>query len=126
MGEAYRADDTKLGHAVARKFLPRRGAVDAPKLDRLRAEVRLGRQVSHPNVCRIYDIGESPEGSFIAMEYVDEGPVASRGYVMRRRFPVLSTSARKTPRCPSGSARAGRSVRDLQSQRLVLGRRIQR
>jgi hypothetical protein len=77
MGEVYRADDTVLGHAVALKFLPRRGAVDATKLDRLRAEVRLGRQVSHPNVCRIYDIGESPEGSFIAMEYVDGEDLAS-------------------------------------------------
>ena len=77
MGEVYRADDTKLGHAVALKFLPRRGVADATNLDRLRAEVRLGRQVSHPNVCRIYDIGESPEGSFIAMEYVDGEDLAS-------------------------------------------------
>ena len=77
MGEVYRADDTKLGHAVALKFLPRGRAVDAEMLDRLRGEVRLGRQVSHPNVCRIYDIGESPEGSFIAMEYVDGEDLAS-------------------------------------------------
>src|SRR5262245_22145568 len=77
MGEVYRADDTVLGHAVALKFLPRRGVADAANLDRLRAEVRLGRQVSHPNVCRIYDIGESPEGSFIAMEYVDGEDLAS-------------------------------------------------
>src|SRR5262245_5092256 len=77
MGEVYRADDTKLGHAVALKFLPRRGIVDSATFDRLRAEVRLGRQVSHPNVCRIYDIGESPEGPFIAMEYVDGEDLAS-------------------------------------------------
>lgn len=71
MGEVYRADDTKLGHQVALKFLPRAIAADPKTLERLFAEVRVGRQVSHPNVCRLYDIGESDEGHFITMEYVD-------------------------------------------------------
>src|SRR4029453_19140209 len=92
MGEVYRADDTKLRHAVALKFLPRRGAVDAATLDRLRAEVRLGRQVSHPNVCRIYDIGESAEGSFIAMEYVDGEDLASLLYRSSTR-PMIAWKA---------------------------------
>src|SRR6185436_5513260 len=71
MGEVYRADDTKLGQAVALKFLPARLARDPMLLERLHDEVRLGRQIAHPNVCRIYDIIDWEDAHFVAMEYVD-------------------------------------------------------
>jgi hypothetical protein len=71
MGEVYRADDTKLDQPVALKFLPARLARDPILLGRLHDEVRLGRQVSHPNVCRLYDIVDWEGAHFVAMEYVD-------------------------------------------------------
>jgi predicted Ser/Thr protein kinase len=71
MGEVYRADDMKLGQQVALKFLPAAFAHDLAQLDLLHEEVRLGRQVAHPNVCRVYDIGEFDGAHFVAMEYVD-------------------------------------------------------
>ncbi len=71
MGEVYRADDTKLDQPVALKFLPARLARDPMLLGRLHDEVRLGRQIAHPNVCRIYDIVEWENAHFVAMEYVD-------------------------------------------------------
>ena len=71
MGEVYRADDIKLGQAVALKFLPARLARDPVLLERLHDEVRLGRQVAHPNVCRIYDIVDAEGAHFVAMEFVD-------------------------------------------------------
>jgi serine/threonine-protein kinase len=71
MGEVYRADDLKLGQSVALKFLPPGFSKDAVFLDRFRAEVRNARQVSHPNVCRVYDIGEVDGHHFLSMEYVD-------------------------------------------------------
>jgi serine/threonine-protein kinase len=71
MGEVYRADDLKLGQSVALKFLPSSFSKDAVFLDRFRAEVRNARQVSHPNVCRVYDIGEVDGHHFLSMEYVD-------------------------------------------------------
>src|SRR5207244_614862 len=46
-------------------------------LDRFRNEVRLARQVSHPNVCRVYDIGEIEDAPFLTMEYVDGEDMAS-------------------------------------------------
>ncbi len=58
MGEVYRADDLKLGHTVALKFLPRELADDSQRHDYFHSEVRLSRQISHPNICRVYDIGE--------------------------------------------------------------------
>jgi serine/threonine-protein kinase len=70
MGEVYRADDLKLGQAVALKFLPKRLATDPSRLARLLNEVRVARQVSHPNVCRVYDVGEVDGEHFISMEYI--------------------------------------------------------
>src|ERR1051325_2547069 len=59
MGEGYRAEDLKLAQAVALKSPPRDGADRADRLARFHQEVRLARQVSHPNVCRVHDIGEA-------------------------------------------------------------------
>ena len=77
MGEVYRAEDLKLGQAVALKFLPKAVSGDEALLARFHAEVRLARQVSHPNVCRIYDIGEIEGRHFLSMEYVDGEDLAS-------------------------------------------------
>src|SRR5215831_4494768 len=74
MGEVYRADDLVLGQPVALKFLP--AASDAA-LTRFRNEVRTARQVSHPNVCRVYDIGEADGLTYLSMEYVDGEDLAS-------------------------------------------------
>lgn len=71
MGEVYRADDLKLGHTVALKFLPDNLGSDPQRLEYFHTEVRLTRQISHPNVCRVYDIGEVDGQQFLSMEYVD-------------------------------------------------------
>ncbi len=77
MGEVYRADDLKLGHPVALKFLPRAFAEDPHRLEMFHAEVRNSRQVSHPNVCRVYDIGQFQDLTFLTMEYIDGEDLAS-------------------------------------------------
>src|SRR5436305_6056950 len=71
MGEVYRANDLVLGQAVALKFLPEVMSGSPAMLARFHGEVRLSRQVSHPNVCRVYDIGEADGLLFLSMEYVD-------------------------------------------------------
>ena len=71
MGEVYRADDLTLAQPVALKFLPEATAQDETSLERFRNEVRIARRISHPNVCRIYDIGEADGLTFLSMEYVD-------------------------------------------------------
>jgi serine/threonine-protein kinase len=77
MGEVYRAEDLKLGQAVALKFLPKDVTHRADRLARFRQEVRLARQVSHPNVCRVHDIGEVGGQHFLSMEYIDGEDLAS-------------------------------------------------
>jgi Protein kinase domain len=81
MGEVYRAEDLKLEQLVALKFLPQALARDAGALARFHSEVRIARQVSHPNVCRVFDIGEMDGLPFITMEFVDGEDLAS---VVRR------------------------------------------
>jgi serine/threonine-protein kinase len=71
MGEVYRADDLKLGQTVALKFLPAAVEADPSRLERLLNEVRVARQVSHPSVCRVYDVAEADGMHFVSMEYVD-------------------------------------------------------
>ncbi len=77
MGEVYRADDLKLGQPVALKFLPEDLDSDPARLTQLHGEVRMARQVSHPNVCRVYDVGEYEGHTFLSMEYVDGEDLAS-------------------------------------------------
>src|SRR6188508_2491881 len=77
MGEVYRADDLKLGQPVALKFLPSRFASDPVRRERFFAEVRITRQLSHPNICRVYDIAEIDEQHFLSMEYIDGEDLAS-------------------------------------------------
>jgi eukaryotic-like serine/threonine-protein kinase len=70
MGEVYHADDLTLNQPVALKLLPDRLARDSERLDGLKKEVRISRQVSHPNVCRVYDITEADGLCFLSMEYI--------------------------------------------------------
>ncbi|HXQ96911.1 MAG TPA: protein kinase, partial [Candidatus Limnocylindrales bacterium] len=71
MGEVYRAEDITLQQEIALKFLPAELTNDPAALERFHREVRIARQVSHPNVCRVFDIGVSDGAPFITMEYVD-------------------------------------------------------
>jgi serine/threonine protein kinase len=81
MGEVYRAEDLRLGQTVALKFLPKSLARNEEALTRFTREVRMARQVSHPNVCRVFDIGEADGQTFLTMEFVDGEDMSS---LMRR------------------------------------------
>lgn len=71
MGEVYRATDLTLGQPVALKFLPDEMAQDPKALARFHNEIKIARQVAHPNVCRVYDLGEVEGFPYLSMEYVD-------------------------------------------------------
>ena len=121
MGEVYRAEDLKLGQIVAIKFLPASLSKDAGALARFHSEVRIARQVSHPNVCRVFDIGDAEGIPFLTMEYVDGEDLAS----LVRRIGRLSTDkaieiARQV--CAGLAAAHERGVihRDLKPANLML------
>jgi predicted Ser/Thr protein kinase len=77
MGEVFRADDLKLGQPVALKLLPKELAAREDRRQRLLGEVRIARQIAHPNVCRVYDVGEIEGEHFLTMEYVTGEDLAS-------------------------------------------------
>lgn len=77
MGEVYKAEDLKLKQIVALKFLPEAVALDGGALARFHNEVRITRQISHPNVCRVYDIGEVEGLHFLSMEFIDGEDLSS-------------------------------------------------
>ena len=121
MGEVYRAEDVTLGQVVALKFLPEALTQDAAALARFHAEVRTARQVSHPNVCRVFDIGEADGTLFLTMEYVDGEDLAS---VVRRIGRLSPDKATEIARqiCAGLAAAHERGVihRDLKPANVML------
>jgi tRNA A-37 threonylcarbamoyl transferase component Bud32 len=77
MGEVYRATDLMLGQTVALKFLPAVASHQIQARERLFNEVRAAREITHPYVCRVHDIGEIDGQLYISMEFVDGEDMAS-------------------------------------------------
>jgi len=77
MGEVYRATDLMLGQTVALKFLPEVASDQPLAREPLSNEVRAAREIMHPHVCRVHDIGEIDGQLFISMEFVDGEDLAS-------------------------------------------------
>jgi len=121
MGEVYRATDLMLGQSVALKFLPHETARDHRILERFHGEVRIARQVSHPNVCRVYDIGQMESMPFISMEYVDGEDLSS---LLTRIGRLPKDKALDTARrlCAGLAAAHDRGVihRDLKPQNIMI------
>ena len=124
MGEVYRATDLTLGQSVALKFLPEEASRNQRLLERFHGEVRVARLVSHPNVCRVYDIGEVEGMPFISMEYVDGEDLAS---LLLRIGRLPADKALETARklCAGLTAAHDRGVihRDLKPQNIMINKR---
>ena len=121
MGEVYGADDLKLGQRVALKFLPVERTRSTSWRDQFCAEVRNARQVSHPNVCRVYDVGESDGRLFLSMEFVDGEDLSS---LLRRigRLPDDKALEVAQQLCSGLAAahRAGLLHRDLKPSNVMI------
>lgn len=72
-GVVLRAFDRIAQTPVALKILKPELAAEPRWAERFARELRLGRQIQHPNVCRVYDIGESDGHRFLSMELATGG-----------------------------------------------------
>jgi serine/threonine-protein kinase len=126
MGEVYRATDLTLGQAVALKFLPEATATDERALARFYNEVRVARQVTHPNVCRVYDVGQVQGLHYISMEFVDGEDL---GVLLRRIGRLPTDKALETARkiCAGLAAAHEKGVlhRDLKPANVMIDARGQ-
>lgn len=123
MGAVYLADDLRLAQPVALKLLPPALARDPKRLAQFHNEVSLARQISHPNVCRVYDVSEIDGRWFLSMEYVDGEDLAA---ALVRRGPIPEHEAVELSRqiCAGLAAVHARGVlhRDLKPANVMLNK----
>jgi serine/threonine protein kinase/tetratricopeptide (TPR) repeat protein len=83
MGEVYEADDLELGGKVALKTVKPEIAAQKGAIDRFKREIAMARKVTHPGVCRIFDLGRHPSAggsdvTFLTMELLSGETLSER------------------------------------------------
>jgi serine/threonine protein kinase len=118
MGDVWRADDLVLGTPVALKLIVS-GGPDGR--ERILNEVRLARQITHPNVCRVFDVGEAAGWVFFSMELVNGEDLAA---LLRRvgRLPSEKVANIARQLCAGLEAAHARGVlhRDLKPANVLI------
>ncbi len=123
MGMVYRARDRVLGESVAVKLLrPEVLASDQAASERLHEELRVARRITHRNVVRTHDIGESEGVPFLSMEYVEGASLAT---VIRVRgsmpVPAVVSLARQLMRALRAAHDQQIVHGDIKPQNLLVG-----
>lgn len=121
MGAVYRVEDTKIGQDVALKLIKPEISSDKKTIERFRNELKTTRMISHRNVCRMFDLGDTEGTYFITMEYVPGEDLKS--LIRRvRRFDSRTVIAVAKQVCEglAEAHRLGVIHRDLKSSNIMI------
>jgi len=121
MGAVYKARDTELDRTVALKLIRPELAKDPQILKRFKQELILARQVTHKNVIRIFDLGQSDGIKFITMDFV-EGLDLRHLLLEKGKFPPEQAARIMLQICRALEAAHSEGVihRDLKPQNIML------
>ncbi|HEX3551834.1 MAG TPA: tetratricopeptide repeat protein [Thermoanaerobaculia bacterium] len=127
MGEVFEVEDLELKERVALKTVRWEAAQDAVAVERFRREIQLARKVTHPNVCRIFDVSHHREAGsaeatiFLTMELLPGETLSQR---LRRAGSMLPGEAleiaRQIAEALDAAHRVGVVHRDLKPGNVVL------
>lgn len=121
MGSVYRVFDRKLEEEVALKFIRSEISANRKAIERFKNELKVARKITHKNVCKMYDLGESEGTSYITMEYVPGEDL--RGFIHRAKQLTAATSVsivRQVAEGLSEAHRLGVVHRDLKPGNIMI------
>ena len=123
MGAVYRVRDFALGEVIALKVLAFGPDPSPTAVLRFRQEVRLARRVTHPNVARVYDIGEHQGTIYLTMELIDGGSLRDVLRAERRLTPARTARIARALCAGLQAIHAGGVIhRDLKPANVLLDR----
>jgi serine/threonine-protein kinase len=123
MGQVYRVYDKKIEGEVALKIIKPEISSNKKTIERFRNELKLAREISHRNICRMYDLNEDNGTYFITMEYVPGENLKS--FIRRSELLSIGKTIRIAKQICEGLTEAHRQKvihRDLKSSNIMIDR----
>jgi len=121
MGSVYKVFDKKIKDKIALKLIKPEIAADEKMIDRFSNELKYARKIAHPNVCRMYDLGEEEDTHYITMEYISGEDLKSMIRMMGQLSPGKTISIAKQVCDGLAEAhRLGVVHRDLKPQNIMI------
>ena len=123
MGKVYKVFDQEVQAKMALKLIKPEVSADKNTIERFRNELKIARDISHKNICRMYDLGKEAGNYFITMEYVSGEDLKS--FIRRSRQLVVGTAIFIAKQVCEGLAEAhglGVVHRDLKPGNIMIDR----